>query len=70
MSREAELKSLVEEFGVVEEDGRLTLDSFAVINVVEALEDRFGVRLTAREVTRESFATLPALLALLEEKLA
>jgi acyl carrier protein len=63
-----ELRQLVEEFGVVEADGRLTLDSFATINVVEALEDRFDVRLLSTEVTRENFASLASLAKLLSEK--
>lgn len=70
MSREHSVRAIVEEFGVIGEDGTLELDSFAVVNVVEALEERFGVRVSAREVTRERFATLAALVAFVEEKLA
>jgi acyl carrier protein len=53
---------------VIEAEGRLTLDSFATINVVEAIEDRFGIRLLSTEVTRENFASLASLAKLIEEK--
>jgi acyl carrier protein len=70
MSRHDEVRAIVEEFGEVKDDGALALDSFAVINVVEAIEDRLGVRFAASEVTRERFATLDALARFVEEKLA
>lgn len=70
MSREDAIRAIVEELGEVEDDGALVLDSFGVVNVVEALEDRFGIRVAASEVTRERFSTLAALVAFVEEKMA
>lgn len=70
MARDEEIRSIVEENGEVKDDGALALDSFAVVNVIEALEDRYGIRVAASEVTRERFATLAALVAFVEEKLA
>lgn len=70
MAREDEIRAIVEENGEVKADGGLALDSFAVVNVIEALEDRYGIRVAASEVTRERFATLGALLAFVEEKLS
>jgi acyl carrier protein len=70
MTRDAAVRAIVEEFGRVAEDGRVELDSFGMVNVIEALEDRFGVRVAASEATRERFASLDALLRFVEEKLA
>jgi acyl carrier protein len=66
---EDEVRAIVAERGEVGAGGELTLDSFAIVDVIEALEDRFGIRITAAEVTRDRFATLAALVAFVEEKL-
>lgn len=46
------------------------LDSMAVLEVVAALESRFGITVDDEEVTAEAFETLGSLAALVEEKLA
>ncbi len=45
------------------------LDSLAVINVITALEDRFGIRIDDDEVSGDLFATLGTLSAFVEEKM-
>jgi acyl carrier protein len=70
MAHEEEIRTIVAERGEIAEDGALALDSFAVVDVIEALEDRFGIRIAASEVTRERFATLAALVAFVEGKLS
>lgn len=64
------VRQIVDEFGTVNDSGALDLDSFGVVNVIEAIEDRFDVRVAASEVTRERFATLVSLVRFVEEKLA
>jgi acyl carrier protein len=44
------------------------LDSLAVINVITALEDRFGIHIEDDEVSGDLFATLGSLSAFVEEK--
>jgi len=44
------------------------LDSLAVINVVTAIEDRFGIHIEDDEVSGELFATLSALADFVEAK--
>jgi acyl carrier protein len=46
------------------------LDSLAVINVITALEDRFGIHIHDDEVSGELFATLGTLTAFIHEKVA
>lgn len=46
------------------------LDSMAVVLIVEALEERFGLRLEEDEVTAELFATLGSLQAVVDAKRA
>jgi acyl carrier protein len=70
MGRDAEVRAIVEELAEIGEGGALSLDSFAIVNVVEALEDRYGIRISASEVTRERFATLAALVTFVEGKLS
>lgn len=45
------------------------LDSLAVINVITALEDRFGIHIDDDEVSGDLFATLGTLAAFIEEKM-
>ena len=45
------------------------LDSMAVLELVAALEQRFGVTIDDDEVTAEAFDTLGSLAALLDSKL-
>ena len=46
------------------------LDSMAVLEVVAALEARFGITVDDEEVTAEAFETLGSLAALVDEKLS
>ena len=46
------------------------LDSMAVVLVVVAMEERFGIRFNDDEVTAETFATLGTLAAAVERKQA
>ncbi|HWS31475.1 MAG TPA: acyl carrier protein [Actinoplanes sp.] len=45
------------------------LDSMAVLELIAALEERFGVSIDDDEVTAEVFDTLGTLAALIDEKL-
>lgn len=44
------------------------LDSMAVLELVTALEDRFGIKIEADELTADTFETLGSLSALVEKK--
>ena len=44
------------------------LDSLAVINVITALEDKFGIRIQDDEVSSDVFATLGTLAEFIAEK--
>ena len=45
-------------------------DSMAVVSLVTALEERFGVRVQDEDITAETFATVGSLLAVLEQRAA
>jgi acyl carrier protein len=45
------------------------LDSLAVVELVLALEDRFGITIEGEDVTAEAFETLASLSALVEDRL-
>lgn len=54
-----------------DDDGSpLELDSLTVVVLIEALEDRFEIRVAPREVTPERFASIAALAAFIEQKVA
>jgi acyl carrier protein len=44
------------------------LDSFAVVGLVGALEERFGIRIEDADVSMETFETVGALAAFVERK--
>jgi acyl carrier protein len=46
------------------------LDSMAVVGVIGELESQFGIQFADDEITADSFQTLGALIALIEQKLA
>ena len=50
------------------DDAPLVMDSLALVELVEALEDECGVRITAKEVTREHFGSIERLLGFLGTK--
>lgn len=46
------------------------LDSIAVINVITALEEHFGITVADDEISAETFATLDSLSSFVDQKLA
>lgn len=46
------------------DDAPLSLSSFALVVLVEELEDAFGVRISAAQVTPENFGSVGAIVAL------
>jgi acyl carrier protein len=50
------------------DDAPLTMDSLALVQLVEALEDACGIRISAKDVTREHFGSIDAIVAFLESK--
>jgi len=65
MTLEDELRALVAEHATVSPDDAapLELDSLTLVTIVEALEDRFDLRVQAREVVPANFASLAAIAA-------
>ncbi len=45
------------------------LDSMAVVNVITAMEDRFGISVSDDEISADTFATLGSLVGFVEGKL-
>lgn len=45
------------------------LDSMAVVNVITAMEDRFGISVSDDEISADTFATLGSLVGFVERKL-
>ena len=45
------------------------LDSMAVVNIITAMEDRFGISDSDDEISADSFATLGSLVGFVEGKL-
>ncbi|MDQ3260248.1 MAG: acyl carrier protein [Burkholderiales bacterium] len=45
------------------------LDSMAVVNVITAMEDRFGISVSDDEISADTFATLGSLVGFVESKL-
>ncbi len=46
------------------------LDSMAVVNVITAMEDRFGISVSDDEISADTFATLGSLIGFVEGKLS
>lgn len=46
----------------------LAIDSLALVQLVESLEDALQIRVAAKEVTRENFGSIDAIVAFLETK--
>ena len=46
------------------------LDSMAVVNLLAALEEHFGIRVEDDEISASTFATLGSLAAFVQDKLA
>ncbi len=45
------------------------LDSMAVVNVITAMEERFGINVSDDEISADTFATLGSLIGFVEKKL-
>ena len=45
------------------------LDSMAVVNVINAMEDRFGISVSDDEISADTFATLGSLVDFVKQKL-
>ena len=52
------------------DDDPLQVESFVLVVVAEALEERFGIRVKAREMRPENFGTLARIAAYVEGKRA
>lgn len=52
------------------DDEPLEIDSLTVVMLVEALEDRFDIRIAPRDLTPDHFATVRSLARLVESKQA
>jgi acyl carrier protein len=46
------------------DDAPLELNSFVVVDLVEALEDAFGIQITAAQVTPENFGSVARIAAM------
>jgi acyl carrier protein len=72
MTLEADVRALVAEHAVVPvaDSTSLELDSLTLVTIVEALEDRFGIRVLARDVVPTNFATIDAIAAFVRARRA
>jgi acyl carrier protein len=71
----SDVLSLGERRSQLEEDSVLLgnipeLDSMAVVNVITALEDHFGITVDDDEISAQTFETLGSLTRFVEQKLA
>lgn len=71
----SDVLSLGERKNVLKEDSLLLgdlpeLDSMAVVNVITALEDHFGISVDDDEISAKTFETLGSLAQFVEQKLA
>ena len=66
----AQVRAVVETFadGSDDDDSALDLDSLTVVQLVEALEDEFAIRIRPRDVTAENFASVSALVGFVRTK--
>lgn len=69
MNIRADLQEILSTYtDVAGDETPLELDSLAVVQVVEAIEDRFAIRIAPRDVTPAHFATLESLVALVSAR--
>jgi acyl carrier protein len=70
MSVKDELRAILADHVTVPEDdlAPLELDSLAIVQIVEAIEDRYEIRIAPRDVTARTFGTLSQLARLVEDK--
>lgn len=67
MSTESKLRELIERHVEIEgDDEPLQLSSLEIVTLAEAIEDQFGLRVHAADVTPENFGTLNRLVAFVE----
>jgi len=64
------VRSLLQEHAEVPEsdDAPLEVESFVLVVVAEALEERFGIRVAAREMRPENFGSVARIAAYVEGK--
>ena len=67
--REEGIVDLADDFGTADDLFEAGLDSMAVMQLLVAAGERFGVTLAAADVTRENFGTADALAAVIRAKL-
>lgn len=67
-----EVRALLSQHADVPEDpsGRLELDSFTLVIVAEAIEEKFGFRIRPADVVPENFGSLERLAAFVDGKRA
>lgn len=67
MSIEQQVRELIEQHVEIEgPDELLALKSLELVMIVEAIEDTFGLRVAAADVTPENFGTLSRMVAYVE----
>jgi acyl carrier protein len=66
------VRSVASEHAEVPDDDQaaLELDSLAVVTIVEALEDRLGIRVAPRDVTGDNFRSIASIVSYVESKKA
>lgn len=72
MSDADEVRLLLEELSDAPSDDNapLDIDSLTLVQLVEALEDKFAIRVAARDVVPGNFGSIAAITAYLEGKRA
>lgn len=69
MTLKDEVRTLVSEHADVGADeDRLDVDSLTLVTIIEALEERFDVRVAPRDAVPENFASVAAITRFLEAK--
>lgn len=60
-----EVRALIAEHAEVtaDDDAPLAIDSLTLVTIVEALEDKFAIRVAARDVVPASFGSIAAITA-------
>lgn len=69
MTLKDEVRTLVSEHADVgADDDRLEVDSLTLVTIIEALEERFDVRVAPRDAVPENFSSVAAITRFLEAK--
>ena len=64
------IRSLLEEHAEIpaDDEAPLEVESFVLVVIAEALEEKFGIRVSAREMRPENFGSVARIAAYLESK--